>query len=293
MKDEIAMKNYVMLILAIGAVSILMLIIVAFVVHYSAQKNTAICEAFNKMFLELKFIVWLGFIGLCAAAAEIISNSYTYGYYGYSITNFIYDVDPGFYLIGIVLTFIFYLLIYLSTVYLKYIYHTGFKQGVIGNSFFGKIFLSCVRSVRDLFKNIMQIDIREDNYRRLVILVALVGINLLAIVILGAGRFFGFLLAIAYSLFILKYLLKIFDKAKELNDASSQVAEGNFNINLDENMGILTPMAQNLNNINKGFSMAVDKEIKSQRMKAELISNVSHDLKTPLTSIITLSLIHI
>jgi len=276
-----------MLILAIGAVSILILIIIAFAVSYCAQKNTAICKAFNKMFLELKFIVWLGFIGLCAAAAEIISNSYTYGYYGYSITNFIYDVDPGFYLIGIVLTFILYLLIYLSTVYLKYIYHTGFKKGVIGNSFFGKIFLSCIRSIRDLFKNIMQIDIREDNYRRLVILVALVGINLLAIVILGSGRFLGFLLAIAYSLFILKYLLKIFDKAKELNDASSQVAEGNFNINLDEDMGILTPMAQNLNNINKGFSLAVDKEIKSQRMKAELISNVSHDLKTPLTSIIT------
>ena len=46
-------------------------------------------------------------------------------------------------------------------------------------------------------------------------------------------------------------------------------------------------MAKNLNNIKQGFSVAVDKEIKSERMKTELISNVSHDLKTPLTSIIT------
>ena len=52
-------------------------------------------------------------------------------------------------------------------------------------------------------------------------------------------------------------------------------------------MGILAPMAKNLNNIKQGFSVAVDKEIKSERMKTELISNVSHDLKTPLTSIIT------
>ena len=41
-----------------------------------------------------------------------------------------------------------------------------------------------------------------------------------------------------------------------------------------------------MNNI-KGFRLAVEKEVRSQNMKTELISNVSHDLKTPLTSIIT------
>ena len=39
-------------------------------------------------------------------------------------------------------------------------------------------------------------------------------------------------------------------------------------------------------NIQTGFKKAVDEEVKSQKMKTELISNVSHDLKTPLTSII-------
>ncbi|MDX5712367.1 sensor histidine kinase, partial [Clostridioides difficile] len=42
-----------------------------------------------------------------------------------------------------------------------------------------------------------------------------------------------------------------------------------------------------LGNIQTGFKKAVDEEVKSQKMKTELISNVSHDLKTPLTSIIT------
>ncbi len=288
MKNTYAFPNYAMLISAIGAVSILILIIVAFMVPYSLQSKIPIIRVFNKMFLELKFFIWFGFALLCAFVGAMLNN---YNYYGYDLANFIYDVDPIFYLVGIILTSIFYLLIYLSTVYLKYIYHTGFKKGFIDNSFFGKIFLNCLRGIlnclrgaKNTFKKLLQIDLRQDNYRRLV---GLGVMNFLVIVILGSGGFVGFILAAIYSIIALKYILKLIDKAKELNDASSQVAKGNFNINLDEDMGILSPMAENLNNISKGFRLAVDKEIKSQRMKSELISNVSHDLKTPLTSIIT------
>jgi signal transduction histidine kinase len=47
------------------------------------------------------------------------------------------------------------------------------------------------------------------------------------------------------------------------------------------------PAAQNLNSIQEGMSIAVAEKIKSERMKIDLITNVSHDLKTPLTSIIS------
>jgi signal transduction histidine kinase len=43
---------------------------------------------------------------------------------------------------------------------------------------------------------------------------------------------------------------------------------------------------ERLNNIKRGFFESVDRRVKSERMKTELITNVSHDLKTPLTSII-------
>ena len=46
-------------------------------------------------------------------------------------------------------------------------------------------------------------------------------------------------------------------------------------------------VTQKLNNISAGIQSAVDKQIQSERMKIELVTNVSHDLKTPLTSIIS------
>ena len=52
-------------------------------------------------------------------------------------------------------------------------------------------------------------------------------------------------------------------------------------------MGIFSSYKAEIINIKTGFKKAVEEEVKSQKMKTELISNVSHDLKTPLTSIIS------
>ncbi len=56
---------------------------------------------------------------------------------------------------------------------------------------------------------------------------------------------------------------------------------------LDMALGLFEPMKQPLCEIQQGFGAAVEKEVHSQRMKTELITNISHDLKTPLTNIIT------
>ena len=57
--------------------------------------------------------------------------------------------------------------------------------------------------------------------------------------------------------------------------------------------GSLRAHGEDLNRIGEGVNKAVEERLKSERLRTELITNVSHDIKTPLTSIINLSLIHI
>lgn len=75
---------------------------------------------------------------------------------------------------------------------------------------------------------------------------------------------------------------------KELQEGSEALAEGNLNYKLDtSHMGLsFKEHGENLNRIGEGISAAVEQKMKSEHLKTELITNVSHDIKTPLTSII-------
>jgi signal transduction histidine kinase len=80
-------------------------------------------------------------------------------------------------------------------------------------------------------------------------------------------------------------------KAVYLSDVAKgidRLAKGDYNTPVSENgSGVLKQMAQNVNAATDGLKAAVERELTGQRFKAELITNVSHDLRTPLTSVIT------
>ncbi|WP_238882166.1 sensor histidine kinase KdpD [Clostridium sp. YIM B02551] len=68
---------------------------------------------------------------------------------------------------------------------------------------------------------------------------------------------------------------------------SEMICSGDLNYQIDEKqIGTLGTLAKNINSIKSGLEKSIKNETKSERMKTELITNVSHDLKTPLTSII-------
>lgn len=75
---------------------------------------------------------------------------------------------------------------------------------------------------------------------------------------------------------------------QKLRKAGHELADGNitYTVNTEGMLPSFKEHGEHLNGIGEGLKVAVDKGIRSERMRAELITNVSHDIKTPLTSII-------
>ncbi len=86
-------------------------------------------------------------------------------------------------------------------------------------------------------------------------------------------------------------LVLVLRKIAELQDITAgteRIQNGDLSYRIAETGGPeMANLARLINNIATGLGAAVQSEVKSERMKAELITNVSHDLKTPLTSLIT------
>lgn len=100
---------------------------------------------------------------------------------------------------------------------------------------------------------------------------------------------FGIVLALIYGVVLFLYIRKKLKKVQKdyqvLLKEAHQLADGRFDEEIIQDVGIFNALGEEFKNVRTGFEKAVCEEMKSQNMKTELISNVSHDLKTPLTGI--------
>lgn len=104
----------------------------------------------------------------------------------------------------------------------------------------------------------------------------------LAVLFLLAG-----LVVLDYQVFHRLFLIS--RQQDKITDAISKIAGGDtsYQMNLEDLSGKELEVAKMLNSIGGGLERAIQEQFKSERMKADLITNVSHDIKTPLTSIIS------
>ena len=171
---------------------------------------------------------------------------------------------------------------------IKQIFVKGLKRYMVENVFFIMIFYRLFRKIKRTFSKMAEIKL-DDTVNKF--LIRILSLNFIILALFCTIWVFGIVGLIVYTIVLFILLQKKFSKLKEnydsVVDITEQLASGNLNVAEEKDLGIFEPIKGNLSRIQEGFKKAVETEMKSQHMKTELITNVSHDLKTPLTAIIT------
>ena len=173
-------------------------------------------------------------------------------------------------------------------IYLRDMIAKGDRKVIFNSCITVRVVKWMISKVKKFFNWMNNLDLK-DGYEKFIL--AALGVNFLAITICSSIWGFGIITGAIYSVILYGLIKKKFGKVLEdynkLETITEDIANGDFGSVPEEDLGVFNPIKENLENIEKGFSAAVSEEVKSQKMKTELITNVSHDLKTPLTSIIT------
>lgn len=151
----------------------------------------------------------------------------------------------------------------------------------------------CRRGVQESMRKLMHLLTRDYKTRNVLLLFFgyTVVLALLATVF-GAegGSFLAFVLGIAWFLAAGYFLARRIHGFERIVEALHRMRGGDMESRLtDMPEGVFAAMAEDLGSLGDGMQAALQNEIRAERMKTELITNVSHDLKTPLTSILSYS----
>jgi signal transduction histidine kinase len=304
--DEISMKlkysqkesynniAYIYILILVGIITILSLLI-----PFKFEKEVIMSKLFFKIPFEIISISMTMLIGfMCLASGDLIFYTLNGDFVTKVLIPIGIEANMGgvaVYIFNIIYWSVFISLIFISVVIIKNIFKMGITNYIKENSIIIKALKLIKKLVNRFMKQIKKmviyistIDLTDKSDKAIVKLLA---VNFVIISIFCFLWFFGVLLGLVYSIvlfiFLRKYLNNIKNKYEILLDATNKIAEGNLDVKIDEDLGLFNPFKDQVIKIQSGFKKAVNEEVKSQRMKTDLISNVSHDLKTPLTSIIT------
>jgi signal transduction histidine kinase len=136
-----------------------------------------------------------------------------------------------------------------------------------------------VKALQNTFKNIPR-------FKKLVLY--FIVFFVVEIILLLTLKFLGIVLDIALIVYVFMKIMQYINSYELIEDRLKGMYEGEEDIKLnpEEVEQEFRDSVMYINDISNGFSSAINESMKSERLKTELITNVSHDIKTPLTSII-------
>ena len=265
--------------------------LIALIFPIKKAKSTILFRKISK----IPFEVWIIIIGLAIAALGPLAGQLIKATLNGDLQVIFVEIIPSLIIperIIWIFNFIIWLLSYSAVFFfvlvIKYVFNVGVIEYIKKRTIFGIVIMFCFRIIKRTLDEITKVDLREKNNK---LIIKLLAINAVILLIITSIWFFGIPVVILYSVILFfiirKYVDKISEKYSKLREATSKIAEGNLDVKIEEDLGLFEPFKGDLEKIQCGFKKAVDEEVKSQRMKTDLISNVSHDLKTPLTAIIT------
>ncbi|MDD6526083.1 MAG: HAMP domain-containing sensor histidine kinase [Firmicutes bacterium] len=265
---------------------ILMMLLVLFIPYQYEKESTKLNFVANIKFGILAFVItWIVLLFGMLGVWCLVQIPYT------SIENFAKEfrmtVD-NIELLRDVCLFVSIVVELLMVIIVTYVFKVMFKKG-IGTYFKENTILGYIVSKSSvLYHKIVTFDFSDP-----VLLIVLKGsLIIMAICIstsllLGVSLAYGFIVTLIISIVNYLFISKVKKDHDELLDITSKIADGDFDVKANDNMIYFKEVCNNVTSIKASFEKSVKEEVKSQNMKTELISNVSHDLKTPLTNIIT------
>ena len=163
---------------------------------------------------------------------------------------------------------------------------------LLKTSIIGKVLVWCLQICKKIVKKMNEIwntiTYSPNTTAKVIITTGLTVLGWLLIIAISGNRPMFPIIMIGLIGFVLYKIIKIFKDYLQIEKKLKDVYEGNTQSELDEKSveNVFKNSVIYLNDISNGFENAVQDRMKSEMMKAELITNVSHDIKTPLTSII-------
>lgn len=177
--------------------------------------------------------------------------------------------------------FIFYFLFSMLCFTVKYMFMNGmnyFKNNTCTYALYEK--------TKELGNRVTEFDLKDNINQDILKFTICNALLVIVLYVLSPSKtIFAIVYIMISFLYMRKQSMKVKNDYKNMLNFTEQLSHGHFDTEIENDLGIFNSMRDRLNNLKTGFEAAVKEETKSQNMKTELITNVSHDLKTPLTCI--------
>lgn len=280
-------ENYIIYAIPVSSVVLLLLLIYLCVaIGHTKNKDGIDLNNFDKIPIEIIWLIGgflvLGIFGIGVTSLDCVNEEY-------------YNLANSLLLSGYFISYILCAVMGVTT--LKQIK----AKTLIKDSITGKFSIWCFNLCKKIFnktKNIIKSFINRiftiineltqnwpDAVKACIYFIIYV---LVTFLLIAAFKFIGFFVVLIYSGLLLYGILEEINSYRKIEKHLKEMYEGKCAEKLDEEKFTKSfkEVVKYINDISKGFEVAREEGIKSERLKTELITNVSHDIKTPLTSII-------